>query len=226
MLTVVPTPIGNLGDITRRAIETLQTVDLLLAEDTRVAGRLLKHLQINKPIWSYHIHNEHRSIEKILERLKAGDQVALISDAGTPGISDPGYLIVKACISAEIKIQCLPGPTAFVPALVMSGLPAHRFHFEGFLPHKKGRKTRWEYLASLPTTMIIYESPHRIHRTINEAVSYFPLDRPVCLCREISKLHEEVFRGSLQDLARWAKSKTKIKGEIVLLFGGASKSDM
>ena len=219
-LFVVPTPIGNLADITERAIETLKSVDFVLAEDTRVSGRLLKHFDIQKPLRSYHNHNEHRTVQGIVTDILKGQTAALISDAGTPGISDPGYLLVKACLDAQIEISCLPGATAFVPALVISGLPTNRFHFEGFLPHKKGRHSRMQYLAALEHTQILYESPHRIKRTLEQLKNYIEPERPICLCRELTKLHEEVIRGSLEEVSLWAQSKEKIKGEIVLLIGG------
>ncbi|MBK8502043.1 MAG: 16S rRNA (cytidine(1402)-2'-O)-methyltransferase [Saprospiraceae bacterium] len=220
MLYVVPTPIGNLADITLRAIEILNLVDFVIAEDTRVSGHLLKHLEISKPLRSFHVNNEHRVVESITQQLVSGQNAALISDAGTPGISDPGYLLVKSCIEHDVEVQCLPGATAFVPALVVSGLPAHRFYFEGFLPHKKGRKTRLDYLAGLPDTFIIYESPHRVLKGLNELAEACGENRPACVCRELSKLHEEVARGSLTDLKTWANAKDKIKGEIVIVVGG------
>lgn len=220
MLYVVPTPIGNLRDITLRAIEILNQVDFIIAEDTRVSGHLLKHLEISKPLRSYHVNNEHRVVESITQQLMAGQDAALITDAGTPGISDPGYLLVRSCIDQDLEVQCLPGPTAFVPALVVSGLPAHRFYFEGFLPHKKGRKTRLEYLADLPETFILYESPHRTNKCLIELADACGIDRPACVCRELSKLHEEVARGTLGDLKTWAAAKDKIKGEVVIVVGG------
>jgi 16S rRNA (cytidine1402-2'-O)-methyltransferase len=220
MLYVVPTPIGNLADITLRAIEILSQVDFVIAEDTRVSGHLLKHLEINKPLRSYHVNNEHRVVESITQQLISGQSAALITDAGTPGVSDPGYLLVRSCIDHDLEVQCLPGPTAFVPALVVSGLPAHRFYFEGFLPHKKGRKTRLDYLAALPDTFILYESPHRVAKCLRELAEVCGEDRPACVCRELSKLHEEVARGTLADLQVWAAAKDKIKGEIVVVVGG------
>ena len=223
MLYVVPTPIGNLNDISLRALEILRSTELILAEDTRVSGRLLKHFEINKPMWPYHAHNEHGSIEKIIDKLRIGQDIALISDAGTPGISDPGYLIVKACIDANIAVECLPGPTALIPALVVSGLPTHRFYFEGFLPHKKGRQSRLAYLAGLSDTMILYESPHRINRTIRDLEVTLGADRTVCLCREISKMHEESIRGTLQEISDQLDQRPKLKGEIVLVVSGKSQ---
>lgn len=220
MLYIVPTPIGHLGDITRRAIDVLRQVDFVLAEDTRVSGLLLKYLEINKPLRSYHANNEHRVVEPIVRQLAAGQSAALVTDAGTPGISDPGYLLIRACLDQGVEVQCLPGATAFVPALVVSGLPAHHFYFEGFLPHKKGRKTRLEYLATLPDTFILYESPHRIVRCINDLIEVCGGDRPGCICRELTKLHEEVVRGPLLEIKTWADAKEKMKGEIVVVVGG------
>ncbi|MCB0665254.1 MAG: 16S rRNA (cytidine(1402)-2'-O)-methyltransferase [Saprospiraceae bacterium] len=220
MLYVLPTPIGNLGDITIRTIELLRAVDFVIAEDTRVSGQLLKHLDISKPFRSYHVHNEHKVVDSIIQQLGAGQNAALITDAGTPGISDPGYLLIRECINKGIDVECLPGATAFVPALVISGLPAHHFYFEGFLPHKKGRKTRIDFLATLPDTFILYESPHRLVKCVKELVEACGVDRPACLCRELSKLHEETVRGTLLDLQNWAEKKDKVKGEIVIVVGG------
>ena len=220
MLYIVPTPIGNLRDITVRAIEILKQGDFVIAEDTRVSGHLLKHLDINKPFRSYHVNNEHKVVTAITEQLSSGQSAALITDAGTPGISDPGYLLIRACLDQDIEMQCLPGATAFVPALVVSGLPAHHFYFEGFLPHKKGRKTRIEFLASMADTFILYESPHRLVKCLKELTEYCGEDRQACVCRELSKLHEEVVRGSLSEVYRWAEAKEKVKGEIVIVVAG------
>ena len=184
---------------------------------------MLKHFDIRTPHRSHHLHNEHRTVKGIVERLKKGDDVALISDAGTPSISDPGFLLVRACIAEQIEVACLPGPTALIPALVISGLPTHRFHFEGFLPHKKGRQTRLKYLAQLEETMILYESPHRIKRTLLQLQEHISLDRPVCLCRELTKLHEEVIRGSLAEVKQWTEQQARIKGELVLVIGGLNR---
>ena len=223
MLYVVPTPIGNLGDITVRAIEILKQVDFVLAEDTRVSGQLLNYLGIKKPLRSYHVNNEHKIVASISQQLKLGRSAALITDAGTPGISDPGYLLIRSCLDQDIEVQCLPGATAFVPALVVSGLPAHHFYFEGFLPHKKGRKTRLEFLAALHDTFILYESPHRIKKCLIQLAEVCGEDRPACLCRELSKMHEEVIRGSLSELIKWAVAREAVKGEIVVVVHGKSK---
>jgi len=220
MLYVVPTPIGNLGDITRRAIDVFEMVDFVIAEDTRVSGQLLKHLEISKPLRSCHINNEHRVVESFAAQLQEGANAALISDAGTPGISDPGFLLIRSCVDKGIEVQCLPGATAFVPALVLSALPAHRFFFEGFLPHKKGRKTRLDFLSQLADTFILYESPHRIAKCLAELSDVCGADREACVCRELTKLHEEVVRGPLSELIVWAQAKEKIKGEIVVVVGG------
>ncbi len=223
MLLIIPTPIGNLGDISVRATAQLGAVDFVLAEDTRVSRKLLDHLGITTRLRPYHAKNEHRTTKGIVSELQQGATAALISDAGTPGISDPGYLLVRACIDAGIDLECLPGATAFVPALILSGLPSHRFFFEGFLPHKKGRQTRLAYLASLEDTFILYESPHRIHRCLKELSAVCGDGRPACLCRELTKMHEEIVRGSLPEIVSWAEGRTKIKGEIVVVVGGRRK---
>jgi len=220
-LYLVPTPVGNLEDMTLRAIRILKEVDLVLAEDTRTSGVLLKHYGISKPLQSHHIHNEHSTVQSLVKRILDGLNFALVSDAGTPSISDPGFLLVRTCIESGIEVECLPGPTAFVPALVVSGLPTDRFHFEGFLPPKKGRKTRMEELAKLQCTMIFFESPHRIAKTLNEFVQYFGGDRKASLSREISKIHEETLRGTLAELAELA-SKRVLKGEMVIVVGGSN----
>ncbi len=219
MLTLVPTPIGNLEDITLRAIRILKEADVILAEDTRTTGLLLKHLEINNNLRSYHIFNEHKTVEGIVAQLKEGKNIALVSDAGTPSISDPGFLLVRACIEAGCEVTCLPGPTAIIPALALSGLPADRFTFEGFLPHKKGRKTKIESLAEEERTMIFYESPHRLLKTLQQLGEAWGADRPAVVCREISKLYEEVARGTLDELHAYFEEKG-VKGEIVLLVGG------
>jgi 16S rRNA (cytidine1402-2'-O)-methyltransferase len=218
-LFLVPTPIGNLKDITLRAIEVLKSVDVILAEDTRTTGKLLKHLEINRPLQSYHIFNEHKAVEKLVDRMRRGEVLALVSDAGTPGISDPGFLLVRAAKDAGLEVNCLPGATAFVPALVNSGLPNDRFTFEGFLPHKKGRKTRIESLLEESRTMIFYESPHRLMKTLEQFAEAFGPDRMASVSRELTKIYEENVRGTLQELVTYYKEHP-IKGEIVLIVQG------
>jgi len=218
-LFLVPTPIGNLKDITLRAIEVLKSVDVILAEDTRTTGKLLKHLEINRPLQSYHIFNEHKAVEKLVDRMRRGEVLALVSDAGTPGISDPGFLLVRAAKDAGLEVNCLPGATAFVPALVNSGLPNDRFTFEGFLPHKKGRKTRIESLLEESRTMIFYESPHRLMKTLEQFTEAFGPDRMASVSRELTKIYEENVRGTLQELVAYYKEHP-IKGEIVLIVQG------
>jgi len=221
-LYIVPTPIGNLEDITLRAISVLKQVDVVLAEDTRNSGKLLKHFAIPTPMQSYHMHNEHKTLENVINRMLSGQTFALISDAGTPGISDPGFLLVRSCIKNNIEVECLPGATAFVPALVNSGFPSERFIFEGFLPDKKGRQKRYLALAEEPRTMIFYVSPHKLIKTLNEFALYFGEDRKVSVSRELTKLHEENFRGSLQEALHYFGQKTTIKGEIVVIVKGKS----
>lgn len=218
-LYLVPTPIGNLKDITLRALEVLRAADVILAEDTRTSGILLKHLEISKPLQSYHIFNEHKAVEKLVVRMQKGETFALISDAGTPAISDPGFLLVREVITAGMEVQCLPGPTAFVPALVNSGLPNDRFVFEGFLPHKKGRKTRIDALLKEDRTMIFYESPHRLLKTLEQFSEAFGPERQACVSRELSKLHEENIRGTLAELITYYETNP-LKGEIVLVLAG------
>ena len=219
-LYVVPTPIGNLKDMTFRAIDVLKSVDMILSEDTRTSGKLLKHFEITTPQRSYHKFNEHKIVDDLVSQLKEGVIFALISDAGTPAISDPGYLIVHKAIEQGVPVETLPGATAFVPALVNSGLPADRFVFEGFLPVKKGRKTRMESLQEESRTMIFYESPHKLLKTLNDFEIYFGADRPVSVSREISKLYEETVRGSLLEVRRIFEEKQSIKGEFVLVVKG------
>lgn len=219
MLYLVPTPIGNLEDITLRALRILREADLILAEDTRTTGRLLAHYEIDTPQRSFHAHNEHAVLNSLLAQLQSGARIALVSDAGTPGISDPGFLLVRACREAGLPVECLPGPTALIPALVCSGLPADRFYFEGFLPHKKGRQTRLKYLAELPCTFILYESPHRLQRCLQELAEHCGGDRQACVCRELSKLHEEHRSGNLTELQAHFSAKPA-KGEIVVVVGG------
>jgi len=220
-LYIVPTPIGNLKDITFRAIEVLNKVDFILAEDTRTSGKLLKHYEIATPMQSHHMHNEHKTVSGIVERIQAGAMVALISDAGTPAISDPGFLLTRACVGAGIEVDCLPGATAFVPALVNSGLPNNKFNFEGFLPPKKGRKTRLKLLAKVEGTMIFYESPHKLIKTLHHFVEYFGAERPLSVSREISKIHEETIRGTAEEVLNYYTKKPP-KGEIVIVVGGLS----
>lgn len=222
-LIVVPTPIGNLEDITLRAIRTLSEVDFVIAEDTRVSGFLLKHLNINKVLFSFHNQNEHKTLHTIIEKIKTSVSVALVSDAGTPAISDPGFLLVRECIANGIEIECLPGPTAFVPAIVNSGLPCDSFYFEGFLPQKKGRLSRLNYLAKLDCTFILYESPFRLIKTLEQLSEHLGSDRRASVSREISKLHEENKRGTLEELIKHFNAKT-IKGEIVIIVEGNTKS--
>lgn len=223
-LFLVPTPIGNLKDITLRALEVLKSVDVILAEDTRTSGILLKHLEISKPLQSYHIFNEHKAVQKLVERMKKGEVFALVSDAGTPAISDPGFLLVREVLAAGLDVQCLPGPTAFVPALVNSGLPNDRFIFEGFLPHKKGRKTRIDSLIEETRTMIFYESTHRLMKTLEQLAEAFGGDRQACVSRELTKLHEENVRGSFAELIEYYQTHP-IKGEIVLVVAGKNPKD-
>ncbi len=220
MLTIVPTPIGHLEDITLRALNVLKSVELILAEDTRVTKKLLQHYQINKPVKSFHAHNEHKVLASIMESLEAGKDMALVSDAGTPGISDPGFLLVRACVEAEIIVQTLPGATAFVPALVNSGLPCDRFIFEGFLPPKKGRKTRLEQLAQESRTMVFYESPYKIIKTLKALMEHLGADRRASVSREISKIYEEHIRGSLAEIVADLEARPKVKGELVIVVAG------
>lgn len=223
-LTLVPTPIGNLEDITLRALRILKECDLILAEDTRTSGVLLKHYQVQKKMVSYHAHNEHKVLEKILDEIETAGNVALITDAGTPGISDPGFLLVRECIKRNIPVECLPGATAFVPALVNSGLPADRFCFEGFLPQKKGRQTKLNALKEETRTMIFYESPFRLVKTLEQFAEVFGKERQASVSRELTKLFEENRRGTLDELIAHFKSKT-VKGEIVIVVGGKGKEE-
>lgn len=218
-LYVVPTPVGNLEDMTFRAVRVLKEADLILAEDTRTSGVLLKHYEIKNAMQSHHKFNEHQTVESIVNRIKAGETVALISDAGTPGISDPGFLIVRECVRNGIEVQCLPGATAFVPALVSSGLPDERFCFEGFLPQKKGRMTRLNTLKDETRTMIFYESPYRLVKTLTQFAELYGAERHVAVCREISKIHEECIRGTLQEVIAHF-TETEPKGEIVIILEG------
>jgi 16S rRNA (cytidine1402-2'-O)-methyltransferase len=218
-LYLVPTPIGNLEDMTFRAINVLKDVDFILAEDTRTSGKLLKHFEINTQMHSHHMHNEHKSIEGILQRIKSGETCAVISDAGTPAISDPGFLLTRACVENDIEVDCLPGATAFVPALVNSGLPNDKFVFEGFLPVKKGRQTRLKILAEETRTMIFYESPHKLAKTLGNFIEYFGADRKVSVSRELTKMFEETVRGTASEVLEHYTIKPP-KGEIVVIVEG------
>ncbi|MEE4000062.1 16S rRNA (cytidine(1402)-2'-O)-methyltransferase [Tenacibaculum sp. FZY0031] len=218
-LYLVPTPIGNLEDITLRALKILQEVDYILAEDTRTSGKLLKHYDIATPMQSHHMHNEHKTVEAIVKRLQSGETFALISDAGTPAISDPGFLLTRACVQNNIEVECLPGATAFVPALVNSGLPNDKFVFEGFLPVKKGRQTRLQFLAEETRTMIFYESPHKLLKTLANFSEYFGEDRQISVSRELTKLFEETKRGSIKEVLVYYTEKPP-KGEIVIVVEG------
>lgn len=220
---IVPTPIGNLDDITLRAINVLKDVDLILCEDTRRSKKLLIHYEIETPLRSHHKFNEHKEVDIIIEKIKSGTKVALISDAGTPGISDPGYLIVRTCIQNNIEIDCLPGPTAFVPALINSGIPSDKFIFEGFLPVKKGRKTRLEILSKEERTMVFYESPHKILKTLNDFLIHFGSNRKVSISRELTKIYEETIRGTIHSVLESLTEKS-IKGEIVVIVEGYKAS--
>ena len=221
-LYIVPTPIGNLEDITLRAIKVLKSVDLILAEDTRTSGKLLKHFEIGTQMHSHHMHNEHKTVHGIIQKLKTGTTIALISDAGTPAISDPGFLLIRACVENNIPVDCLPGATAFVPALVNSGLPNDKFVFEGFLPVKKGRQTRLLLLAEEPRTIILYESPHKLLKTLSQICEYFGEDRQVSLSRELTKLFEETQRGTAKSILNHYTNHPP-KGEIVIVIAGKSK---
>ena len=220
-LYLIPTPIGNLEDITLRALRILKEVDLVLAEDTRTSKPLMKHFEISTPLQSHHLFNEHSKVEEVVNQIKSGVTIALITDAGTPGISDPGFLLVRECIKNAIEVETLPGATAFVPALVNSGLPSERFCFEGFLPHKKGRQTKLESLVEEERTMIFYESPHRLIKTLTSFSEYFGKERKASISRELTKMFEENKRGTLEELIAYFSSKS-IKGEIVIVVGGRS----
>lgn len=223
-LYLVPTPVGNLEDITLRAVRVLKEVNVILAEDTRKTGILLSHLGISNRLMPHHMHNEHRTAESIAARIASGESVALVTDAGTPGISDPGFLLVRTCIAGGVEVECLPGPTAFVPALVNSGLPCDRFYFEGFLPHKKGRQSRLKFLSVLPCTFVLYESPFRLVKTLEQLAESSGADRKACVSRELTKLHEENRRGTLAGLADHYR-KYAPKGEIVIVVAGSENPD-
>lgn len=218
-LYIVPTPVGNMEDITARALRILAEADLVLAEDTRTTGNLLRHFDLHPPMLSYHKFNEHQTVLRMVERLRGGENIALVSDAGTPGISDPGFLIAREAIREGVEVVTLPGATAFVPALVSSGLPCDRFCFEGFLPQKKGRQSRLEALRDEPRTMVFYESPHRVVKALEQMQEVFGEDRPVSVCREISKVHEESVRGSIAEVLQHFK-ETEPRGEFVIVVGG------
>ena len=218
-LYLVPTPIGNLEDMTLRAIRILKEVDVVLAEDTRTSGKLLQHFEIGTQMQSHHMHNEHKTVEGLIKRLQAGESMALISDAGTPAISDPGFLLTRACVEHQIEVECLPGATAFVPALVNSGLPNDKFVFEGFLPPKKGRQTRLKLLAEESRTIIFYESPYKLLKTLKDFVEHFGADRPISVSRELSKFYEETVRGTADEVLTHFTEKPP-KGEIVVIVGG------
>jgi 16S rRNA (cytidine1402-2'-O)-methyltransferase len=218
-LFIIPTPIGNLEDITIRALNVLKSIDLLLAEDTRKTGILLARYDIKVRMLSYHMHNEHKTLKGIIDKISMGLNVGLVSDAGTPGISDPGFLIVRECIKNNIEVECLPGASAFIPALVNSGLPCDKFCFEGFLPVKKGRKTRLDFLTQETRTMVFYESPHKLLKTLNDFVEVFGKDRQACVSRELSKIHEENVRGTIVEIIEYFEKST-LKGEIVIIVAG------
>lgn len=221
-LFIVPTPIGNLEDMTFRAIKILKEVDLILAEDTRTSAKLMKHFEIATPMMSHHMHNEHQTVDAVIQKIKSGQTIALISDAGTPAISDPGFLLTRACVEQQIEVECLPGATAFVPALVNSGLPNDKFVFEGFLPDKKGRQTRYLMLSEETRTMILYVSPHKLIKTLQEFKTYFGEDRQISVSRELSKLHEENVRGTVEEVLKHFEIKAP-KGEIVVIVAGKTK---
>ena len=218
-LILVPTPIGNLQDITLRAVEVLKTADIILAEDTRVSSKLLKHLEIEKKLIAHHKFNEHKTTGSIVSKIEQGNTVALISDAGTPAISDPGFLLVRACVEKNLKVECLPGATALIPALAVSGLPTDKFVFEGFLPQKKGRQTRLKILAEEPRTIVLYESPYRLVKALGQFAEFFGPERKACVCRELSKMFEEVKRGTVTELQEYYTEHTP-KGEIVIVVEG------
>jgi 16S rRNA (cytidine1402-2'-O)-methyltransferase len=221
MLILVPTPIGNLEDITMRAVRVLREASVVACEDTRTTGFLFQHYGIDTPRTSFHTHNEHQKVAHLVSRMQAGETVALVSDAGTPGVSDPGFLLVRAAVEAGLRVEALPGATAFVPALVASGLPCDRFVYEGFLPHKKGRQTRLLALADEPRTFVLYESPHRLAKLLAQLIEVCGEDRPAAVARELTKLYEEVRRGTLAELHTWYAAQAKVRGEIAVVVGGA-----
>ena len=219
-LIVIPTPIGHLDDISLRALKLLKEVDLLLCEDSRVTGKLLKHYEIRAALKPYHAHNEHKTTPFIIDLLKGGNLIGLVSDAGTPGLSDPGYLLIREVVKHGIDLEVLPGANAAITSLISSGLPCDRFHFEGFLPHKKGRQTRWKYLSTLTHTFVLYESPHRILKCIEEIINFCGKDRPVVICRELTKMHEELIRGTASEVLDLLQEHKNLKGEMVVVVGG------
>lgn len=219
-LYLVPTPIGNLEDMTLRGLRILKEVSLVLAEDTRTSKRLLQHYDIATPLRAFHAHNEHKVTDRLVTELQAGAEWALVTDAGSPGISDPGFLLVRACVEAGVRVEALPGATALIPALTASGLPADKFHFEGFLPHKKGRQTRLQYLAELPVTFVLYESPYRLVKCLDQLAEHCGPERTACVARELTKMFEEVTTAPLSELADYYREKDKVKGEIVLVVSG------
>lgn len=223
-LVLVPTPIGNLGDITFRAVSVLKDADIILAEDTRISSRLLHHLEIDKKLWVHHKFNEHKAVGPLVAKIQEGNKIALITDAGTPGISDPGFLLVRACIENGVEVECLPGATALIPALAVSGLPTDKFVFEGFLPQKKGRQTRLFQLAEESRTMVFYESPFRLVKALSQFAEHFGSERRCCVCREISKMFEEIKRGTVQELVQYYTAHPP-KGEIVIVVEGFSKRE-
>jgi 16S rRNA (cytidine1402-2'-O)-methyltransferase len=221
-LIVIPTPIGNLGDITLRAIKALSEVEVIMCEDTRTTGNLMRHLNISKPLIAYHLNNEHKALQRFIEKIESCELVGLTSDAGTPGISDPGFLIIRECIRLGIEVECLPGPTALIPAIVASGLPCDKFLFYGFLPHKKGRQTAFKELSQLEYTIVFYESPHRLVKTLEQSIEFFGGERRACVVREISKIYETYKRETLEDLLQFYQNQT-VKGEIVLVIEGINE---
>jgi len=222
VLFLVPTPVGNLEDITLRALRVLREVDLIACEDTRTSGHLLNHHDVDTPTTSYHEHNEHEKTPELITRMRAGRDIALISDAGSPGISDPGFYLARACWDEGIEVQALPGPTALIPALTASAIPSHRFVFEGFLPKKKGRQTRLDALATEPRTLVIYESPHRLLRTLDDLIEHLGADRQAAVARELTKKYEEIERGTLNEVRSYFAGYTKVRGECVIVVHGAS----
>ena len=224
VLYIVPTPIGNLEDITLRALRVLKEADFILAEDTRTTGHLLKHYEISNQLVSHHIHNEHKSVERLIDQIKAAKSAAIVSDAGTPSISDPGFLLVRACIENDINVVCLPGASAIIPAIVGCGFPCDSFIFEGFLPHKKGRQTKWKAIAEEPRSVVLYESPHRLVKALKEMVEILSPDRQICVAREISKMYETFHRGTATELLQHFE-ETPPKGEIVIVISAKAKEN-